>query len=137
MLRFAVLFLAAVMLTGVIFAAGQPAFAGSLYAQYYPPGYGYPPPSSRPPCEAITPGPLRGAGRGAAGGALIGAISGMPGGALQSGPASALSAVQYVGVRRAVRAHVIEAVIACRRTATGSSGFWAAGILNPYREPKP
>jgi hypothetical protein len=35
----------------------------------------------------------------------------MPGGALQLGPASALSAVQYAGVRRAVRVHVIEAVI--------------------------
>jgi hypothetical protein len=68
---------------------------------------------------------------------LSGRFRAMPGGALQSEPASALSAVQYAGVRRAVRAHVIEAVIACRRTATGSSGFWAAGILNPYREPKP
>src|SRR5436305_11999713 len=76
MLRLPVLFLAAAMLTA-IFAAGQPAFAGSLYAQYYQPGYGSP--SSRPPCEAVTPGPLRGAGRGAAGGALIGAISGNAG----------------------------------------------------------
>ena len=47
------------------------------YAQYYPPryGYGYGP----PPCQAVTPGPLQGAGRGAAGGALIGAISGNAG----------------------------------------------------------
>src|SRR5437763_17168655 len=73
MLRLSFLFLAAVMLTGVIFAAGQPALAGSLYAQYYPS------PSSPPPCEAETQGRLRGAGRGAAGGALIGAISGNAG----------------------------------------------------------
>jgi hypothetical protein len=79
MLRLSVRFLAAVMLTGITFGTGQPAFAGSLYAQYYPPGYGYPPPSSRPPCYAVTPGPLQGAGRGAAGGALIGAISGNAG----------------------------------------------------------
>jgi hypothetical protein len=47
------------------------------YAQYYgpPPSYGY----SRPPCQAVTPDPLQGAGRGAAGGALIGAISGNAG----------------------------------------------------------
>jgi hypothetical protein len=79
MLRLSVLFLAAVMLTGVTFGTGQPASAGSLYAQYYPPGYGYPTPSSRPPCDAVTPGPLQGAGRDAAGGALIGAISGNAG----------------------------------------------------------
>src|SRR5204863_9595930 len=109
MLRLSVLFLAAVMLTGIIFAAGQPAFAGSLYAQYYPPGYGYAPPSSRPPCEAVTSGPLRGAGSGAAGGALIGAISGNAGRGAAIGPASALSAEQCAGVQRAVRAHVIEA----------------------------
>jgi hypothetical protein len=68
---------------------------------------------------------------------LSGRFRVMPGGALQLGPASALSAVQYAGVRRAVRAHVIEAVIACRRTATGSSGVLSCGILNLYREPKP
>ena len=79
MLRLSVLLLAAVMLTDVTIAAGQSGFAGSLYAQYYPPGYGYAPLSSRPPCEAVTPGPLQGAGRGAAGGALIGAISGNAG----------------------------------------------------------
>jgi len=60
MLRLSVLFLAAVMLTDVTIAAGQSGFAGSLYAQYYPPGYGYAPLSSRPPCEAVTPGPLQG-----------------------------------------------------------------------------
>jgi hypothetical protein len=38
------------------------------YAQYSP-----------PPCQAVTPGPFQGAGRGAAGGALIGAISGNAG----------------------------------------------------------
>jgi hypothetical protein len=47
------------------------------YAQYYPPSPSYGNP--RPPCEAVTPGPLQGAGRGAAGGALIGAISGNAG----------------------------------------------------------
>jgi Glycine-zipper domain len=46
------------------------------FAQYY---YGPPPGYGRPPCQAVTPGPLRGAGRGAAGGALIGAISGNAG----------------------------------------------------------
>jgi Glycine-zipper domain len=79
MSRSSVLFLAGVMLTGGTIAAGQPAFAGSLYAQYYPPGYGYPLSSSRPPCYAVAPGPLQGAGRGGAGGALIGAISGNAG----------------------------------------------------------
>ena len=52
---------------------------------YYPPPPGYPPPPAGyappapPPCAAVTPGPLRGAGRGAAGGAMIGAISGNAG----------------------------------------------------------
>ena len=46
------------------------------HAQYY---YGSPPPGYRPPCHAVMPGPLQGAGRGAAGGALIGAISGNAG----------------------------------------------------------
>ena len=79
MLRLFFLFLALVTLTGIDIAAGKSAFADALFAQYYPPGYGYPPPSSRPPCSAVTPGPLQGAGRGAAGGALIGAISGNAG----------------------------------------------------------
>ena len=53
--------------------------AAAAFAQYYPPsGYGYPP-GSRPPCEAVMPGPLQGAARGAAGGAIIGAISGNAG----------------------------------------------------------
>ena len=42
---------------------------------------------------------------------LLGRFRAMPDGALQLGLVSALSAVQYAGVRRAVRAHVIEAVI--------------------------
>ena len=44
MLRYSVLFLASVALTSV--PAGESAFAGTLYAQYYPPpppGYGSPP----------------------------------------------------------------------------------------------
>jgi hypothetical protein len=77
--RLSALFLAAAMLTGLYIAAETSAVADTLYAQYYPPsGYGYPP-SSRPPCEAVTPGPFQGAARGAAGGALIGAISGNAG----------------------------------------------------------
>jgi hypothetical protein len=68
---------------------------------------------------------------------LSGRFRAMPDEALQSGPASVLSAVQYAGVRRAVRAHVIEAVVACRKPATGSSGVLSCGILNLYREPKP
>ena len=40
------------------------------HAQYNP--YG----NYRPPCYAVTPGPLRGAARGAAGGAIIGGIAG-------------------------------------------------------------
>ena len=77
--RLSALFLAVAMLTGLYIAAETSAVADTLYAQYYPPsGYGYPP-SSRPPCEAVTPGPFQGAARGAAGGALIGAISGNAG----------------------------------------------------------
>jgi hypothetical protein len=79
MLRLSVLFLAA-SLTGINIAAGTSAIADTRYAQYYPPPhYHYPPPGYRPPCYAVTPGPLQGAGRGAAGGALIGAISGNAG----------------------------------------------------------
>ena len=59
MLRLSVLFIAAAALTGINAAAGTSAFADALYAQYYPPYYGYPP-SSRPPCYAVTPGPLQG-----------------------------------------------------------------------------
>ncbi len=79
MLRLSALFLVAAAATGIGIAAGTSAVADSRYAQYYPPpGYGYQP-SSRPPCQAVTPGPFQGAARGAAGGALIGAISGNAG----------------------------------------------------------
>ncbi|MFL5285150.1 MAG: glycine zipper family protein [Rhodopila sp.] len=54
-----------------------PAINAQVLAQYPPPSYApYP---AKPPCNAVSPGPLRGAGRGAAGGALIGAISGNAG----------------------------------------------------------
>jgi hypothetical protein len=58
-------------------AAARAQYPPGYYAPYPapPPGYAYP----RPPCAAVTPGPLRGAGRGAAGGAVIGAISGNAG----------------------------------------------------------
>ena len=70
----AVPLIAALLIAGTIMTTAPPA-----YAQYYPPqGYGSPP-SSLPPCQAVTRGPLRGAGRGAAGGAIIGAISGNAG----------------------------------------------------------
>jgi Glycine-zipper domain len=78
MLRLSALFLAAATATAIGIAAGTSVVADSRYAQYYPPPYGYPP-SSRPPCQAVTPGPFQGAARGAAGGALIGAISGNAG----------------------------------------------------------
>ncbi len=77
--RLPVFYLAVAMLTGINLAAQNSVFGGTLYAQYYPPpGYGHPP-TSRPPCQAVTPGPFQGAARGAAGGALIGAISGNAG----------------------------------------------------------
>ena len=55
--------------------AAIPVSAAHQYAQYYPPPPGYGP----PPCQAVTPGPLRGAARGAAGGAIFGAIGGNAG----------------------------------------------------------
>ena len=55
--------------------AAIPASSAPQYAQYYPPPSYY----GRPPCQAVTPGPFRGADRGAAGGALIGAIGGNAG----------------------------------------------------------
>ena len=71
------------------------------HAQYYapPPNYGY----SRPPCQAVTPGPLQGAGRGAAGGALIGAISGNAGrgAAIGAGFGALRSAVRRGSARSA------------------------------------
>lgn len=70
--------------------------------------YGPPPGYSRPPCQAVTPGPLQGAGRGAAGGALIGAISGNAGrGAAIGAGFGALRGAVRRG-RPAVRASVIE-----------------------------
>ena len=47
------------------------AIGGPASAQYY--RY---PPGGRPPCAAVTPSPLGGAARGAAGGAVVGAIFG-------------------------------------------------------------
>lgn len=78
--RFSAVFLSSAMLISASVAgAGNGASAASQYAQYYPPpGNGYPP-GARPPCEAVMPGPFRGAARGAAGGAAIGAISGNAG----------------------------------------------------------
>jgi Glycine-zipper domain len=55
--------------------AAIPGSAASQYAQYYPPPSYY----GRPPDQAVTPGPLRGAARSAAGGALFGAIGGNAG----------------------------------------------------------
>jgi OmpA family protein len=61
------------------------AWAQSRPGYYYQPGYYYYSPGApprayaRPPCAAVTPGPLRGAARGAAGGAIIGAITGNAG----------------------------------------------------------
>jgi len=70
-------------------------------AQYYPPppSYGY----SRPPCQAVTPGPFQGAARGAAGGALIGAISGNAGrgAAIGAGFGAVRSAVRRGSARSA------------------------------------
>lgn len=81
MSRFSVIFLTVLTFIGLNIEAMKPASANTAFAQYYPPpaGYGYAPPSSPPPCYAVTPGPFRGAARGAAGGALIGAISGNAG----------------------------------------------------------
>jgi hypothetical protein len=66
------------------------------YAQYY----------ARPPCQAVTPGPLQGAARGAAGGALIGAISG------NAGRGAAIGA-GFGGVRNAVRRGSARSAGAC------------------------
>src|SRR6202007_1900369 len=70
MVRFMISCCTAAWILGAI-----PACAPSNYAQYYPPPSYY----GRPPCQAVTPGPLRGAARGAAGGALFGAIGGNAG----------------------------------------------------------
>jgi len=70
---FAVALIAAILIVceGAAVSATR---AQAVYAQYSPP-----PPGYRPPCQAVTSGPLRGAARGAAGGAIIGAISGNAG----------------------------------------------------------
>ena len=103
MLRLSALFLVAATLTGINVAAEKSAYAHTLYAQYYPPGYGHPSPGYRPPCNAVTPGPLQGAGRGAAGGALIGAISGNAGrgAAIGAGFGALRSAVRQGSARSA------------------------------------
>ena len=98
MLRLSVLFLAAATLIGIGAATEKSAFADTLYAQY-----NQPPPGYRPPCNAVTPGPLQGAGRGAAGGALIGAISGNAGrgAAIGAGFGALRSAVRQGSARSA------------------------------------
>lgn len=70
MVRFMISCCTAAWILGAI-----PACAAPQYTQYYPPPSYY----VRPPCQAVTPGPLRGAARGAAGGALFGAIGGNAG----------------------------------------------------------
>jgi len=125
------------MLTGLYIAAETSAVADTLYAQYYPPsGYGYPP-SSRPPCEAVTPGPFQGAARGGAEVLLSGRFRAMPGAVPQSGPASALSAVEYVGARPAAPAHVTDAMIGCRLRKRLGGGLSTAEHLSRYAEPRP
>jgi Glycine-zipper domain len=102
--RLSVFFLAAATLTSFNIAAGTSAIAETRYAQYYPQQhYGYPPPGYRPPCNAVTPGPFQGAGRGAAGGALIGAISGNAGrgAAIGAGFGALRSAVRQGSARNA------------------------------------
>jgi hypothetical protein len=75
----------------------------SVVAQaQYPPSQGYYP----PPCQAVTPGPVRGAARGAAGGAMIGAISG------NAGRGAAIGAT-FGGVRNAVRRGSARSAGAC------------------------
>ena len=66
------------------------------------PSQGYSP----PPCQAVTPGPVRGAARGAAGGAMIGAISG------NAGRGAAIGAT-FGGVRNAVRRGSARSAGAC------------------------
>jgi len=61
---------------------------------------------SSPPCQAVTPSPVRGAARGAAGGALIGAISG------NAGRGAAIGAT-FGGVRSAVRRGSARSAGAC------------------------
>lgn len=65
-----------VLLLGAACICAGPVLGAPQYAQSPPPGNYQP---SRPPCQAVTPTPLRGAARGAAGGAAIGAIAGNAG----------------------------------------------------------
>jgi hypothetical protein len=115
MLRLSVFFLAAATLASINIAGGTSAVADTQYAQYYQPGYRYSPPGYRPPCNAVTPGPLQGAGRGAAGGGrLSGRYQAMPGAARRLAPASVLSGAQFVRVRPATQVPVIEAMTGCQ-----------------------
>jgi hypothetical protein len=94
MLRFRILFLSGAVLTLLNI---------SMVAEaQYPPNQGYYP----PPCQAVTPGPVRGAARGAAGGAMIGAISG------NAGRGAAIGAT-FGGVRNAVRRGSARSAGAC------------------------
>lgn len=71
---------AIILVTAAGWSCGTgPAMVGAAYAQNPPGNFAPPPPGYRPPCDAVTQTPLRGAARGAAGGALIGAISGNAG----------------------------------------------------------
>jgi hypothetical protein len=114
MSRLSVLFLAAATLTGINIAAEKSASAYTLYAQYYPPGYSSPPPGYRPPCNAVTPGPLRAREEARLEARSSGRYQAMPGAALRLAPASVLSAVQFVRVRPAAQVPVIEAMTGCQ-----------------------
>ena len=70
MVRFMISCCTAAWILAVISTSAAP-----QYAQYYPPPSYY----GLPPCQAVPPGPLRGAARGAAGGALFGTIGGNAG----------------------------------------------------------
>jgi len=94
MLRSRILLLSAVTLTFLnISVAARAQYSSSQ-------GY------SPPPCQAVTPSPVRGAARGAAGGALIGAISG------NAGRGAAIGAT-FGGVRSAVRRGSARSAGAC------------------------
>ena len=82
-----------------------PTSAAPQYAQYYPPPSYY----GRPPCPAVTPGPLRGAARGAAGGALFGAIGGNAGRGAAIGAAQWRLAAPSAGARHALPGIVTDA----------------------------
>src|SRR2546421_8766865 len=112
MLRFRVLLLSAATLTFIDISV-------AAYAQYYapPPGYG------RPPCAAVTRGPLRGAGRGAAGGALIGAISGNAGrGAAIGAGVGAIGGAPRGGGGRRLGYWYLRRAVGCFRPGSGPLG---------------